>query len=134
MVLTLYKRVFFCYNRKDEIAGDETMETKNGVMTVDTRDCRNMNAVGRAVLYAFASAKAQGVRIVRILHTEQRINQLRPFLRKLQRIGGITFSIEAKNLGQENDPGSLFLRENFEKETADPSFWERDPGVTVVCV
>ena len=110
------------------------METKNGVLTLDTRDCRNMNAVGRAVLYAFASARAQGVRIVRILHTETRINQLRPFLRNLQKNGGITFSIEAKNLGQENDPGSLFLRENFEKETSDPAFWRPDPTVTVVCV
>ena len=110
------------------------METKNGVMTLDTRDGQTMKAVGRAVLYAFASAKAQGVRIVRILHTEPRINQLRPFLRNLQRRGAITFSIEAKNLGQENDPGSLFLRENFEKETSDPAFWKPDPEVTVVCV
>ncbi len=53
----------------------------------------------------------------------------------LLRKGEIRLFVEGKNLGEEDDPGSLYLKANFEAETsADPAFWDKDGGVTVVCI
>jgi len=104
------------------------------IRLVDTRECRNLKSVERTVLFTLATARAEGRHIVKIRHTDGRIVQLRPFLRSLLRRGEIRLFIEGTKLGDEDDPGSLYLLANFAAETADPAFWERDAGVTVVCV
>lgn len=110
------------------------MEACAPIRWADTRECRNVKSVERTVLFALASARAEGGHIVKIRHAERRIVQLRPFLRSLLRKGEIRLYIEGSKLGDEDDPGSLYLMANFAGETADPAFWEKDPGVTVVCV
>lgn len=110
------------------------MEENAAIRWVDTRDCRNVKSVEKAILFALASARAEGCHIVKIRHGERRIVQLRPFLRTLLRRGEIRLFIEGTNLGDENDPGSLYLMANFARETADSAFFERDAGITVVCV
>ena len=104
------------------------------VRWVDTCDCRNLKSVERTGLFALASARAEGCHIVKIRHGDRRIVQLRPFLRTLLRRGEIRLFIEGTKLGEDDDPGSLYLRANFAAETSAPAFWEKDPGVTVVCI
>lgn len=110
------------------------MEKRETVRSVDTRECRNVKSVEKAILFALASARAEGAHIVKIRHGERRIAQLRPFLRTLLRRGEIRLFIEGEKLGDENDPGSLYLMANFPHETADPAFFERSTEITVVCV
>ena len=110
------------------------MEEFASVRTVDTRECRNLKSVERTVLFALASARADGRHVVKILHGDRSVVKLRTFLRTLLKKGEILLFIEGTKLGDENDPGSLYLMANFRSETVDPLFWERDPGATVVCV
>ena len=104
------------------------------VRQVDVSECRNLKSVERAVLFALASARADGRHIVKITHGDKRVAQIRTFLRSLLRRGEIRLFIEGTKLGDDDDPGSLYLKANFEKETSDPAFWERSRDVTVVCV
>lgn len=110
------------------------MEKSASVRTVDVSECRNMASVERTVLFALASARAGGSHIVKILHGDRRIPQIRTFLRALLKKGEILLLVSGIKLGDESDPGSLYLMANFARETADPAFWEKDAGVTVVCV
>ena len=110
------------------------MEEIAPVREIDVRECRNLASVERNVLFALASARAEGTHIVKILHGDRRIPQIRTFLRSLQKKGEILLLIAGTKLGDEEDPGSLYLMANYPKETEDPAFWERDYGVTVVCV
>lgn len=110
------------------------MEKIAPIRSADTRECRNVRSVERTVLFALASAKAEGLHVLKIRHAERRIVQLRPFLRSLLRKGEIRLFIEGSKLGDEDDPGSLYLMANFAGETADPAFWVKDPEVTVVCI
>lgn len=111
------------------------MENSAPIRWVDTCDCRNLKSVERTVLFALASARADGCHIVKIRHGDRRITQLRTFMHTLLRKGEIRLFVEGKNLGEEDDPGSLYLKANFEAETsADPAFWDKDGGVTVVCI
>ena len=104
------------------------------VRLVDTRECKNVRQVEKAILFALASARADGRHIVKILHQERRMAQLRPFFRTLLRRGEIRLFIEGENLGNENDAGSLYLMANFASETSDPAFFEKSAEVTVLCV
>lgn len=110
------------------------MEGTVPIRWADARECRNMKSVEKTVLFALAAARAEGCHIVKIRHGERRIVQLRPFLRTLLRRGEIRLFIEGTKLGDENDPGSLYLMANFSAETADPDFWEKSAEITVVCV
>ena len=110
------------------------MEENAAIRLVDTRECRNVKSVEKAILFALASARADGSHIVKILHGDRRIPQIRTFLRTLQKKGEIRLLIPGTKLGDEGDPGSLYLMANFARETDDPAFWEKDSGVTVVCV
>ena len=110
------------------------MEKSAAIRTVGVSECRNMASVERTVLFALASARADGSHIVKILHGDRRIPQIRTFLRTLQKKGEIRLLIPGTKLGDEGDPGSLYLMANFARETDDPAFWEKDFGVTVVCV
>ena len=111
------------------------MEKNAPIRWVETGDCRNLKSVERTVLFALASARAEGCHIVKIRHGARNVAQLKTFMRTLLRRGEIRLYIEGKNLGEEDDPGSLYLRANFGAETsADPAFWAKDPGVTVVCI
>ena len=104
------------------------------VRQVDVTECRNLKSVERTVLFALASARAEGSHIVKIAHGDKRVAQIRTFLRSLLRRGEIRLVIEGAKLGDDDDLGSLYLKANFEKETSDPAFWERSPMITVVCV
>lgn len=110
------------------------MEENAAIRWVDARECRNVKAVEKAILFAIASARAEGRHIVKIRHGERRTAQLRPFFRTLLRRGEIRLYIEGTKLGDENDPGSLYLMANFARETSDPAFFEQDAEITVVCV
>ncbi|MBO4284189.1 MAG: hypothetical protein J5958_06165 [Clostridia bacterium] len=110
------------------------MEECAPIRSVDTRECRNVKSVEKAILFALASARAEGSHIVKIRHGERRIVQLRPFLRALLRKGEIRLYIEGTKLGDENDPGTLYLMANFASETADPDFFTKSAEITVVCV
>ena len=111
------------------------MEENAAIRLVDTRECRNVKSVEKAILFALASARAEGCRIVKIRHGDRNVAQLKTFMRTLLRRGEIRLFIEGRNLGEDDDPGSLYLKANFGAETsADPAFWDKDPGVTVVCI
>lgn len=110
------------------------MEKSAVIRTVDVSECRNLASVERMVLFALASARAEGAHIVKILHGDRRVPQIRTFLRTLLKRGEILLLVAGTKLGDEDDPGSLYLMANFARETDDPAFWERDAGVTVVCV
>lgn len=114
--------------------GGITVADNASVRQVDVRECRNLKSVERTVLFALASAVAEGRHIVKITHGDKRVAQIRTFLRSLLRRGEIRLFIEGTKLGDDDDPGSLYLRANFGSETSDASFWERGLGVTVVCV
>ena len=110
------------------------MEEYAPIRETDVRDCRNLKSVERTVLFALASAVAEGKHIVKIRHGDKRIAQIRAFLRSLLRKGEIRLLIEGSKLGDDDDVGSLYLKANFEMETSDPAFWETDREVTVVCI
>ena len=110
------------------------MEQYAPIRETDVRDCRNLKSVERTVLFALASARAEGNHVVKIRHGDKRVTQIRSFLRSLLRKGEIRLLIEGAKLGDEDDQGSLYLKANFARETSDPAFWEPDGEVTVVSV
>lgn len=101
--------------------------------TVDlSLDCGDLGAAERKLLFAVASVRAEGGRLLKVCH-EGFTSPIRRLLRIWQKEHRISFFVAGESLGG-SEAGSVYLTEMFPIVTEDADYLKKNADVTVLCL
>jgi hypothetical protein len=101
--------------------------------TVDlSLDCEDLSAAERKLLFAIASVRAAGGRLLKVCHAGF-TSPIRRLLRVWQKEHKISFFVAGESLGG-GEAGSVYLTEMFPIVTEDPDYPKKNADVTVLCL
>ena len=104
-----------------------------GIDTVDlSKDCEDLRAAQRKLLFAMASVRAAGGRILKVCHAGY-TSPIRRLLRVWQKEHKISFFVAGEGLGG-GDAGAVYLAEMFPAVTEDPDYARKDPDLSILCL
>ena len=104
-----------------------------GLDTVDLRkDCEDLFAAQRKLLFAIAAVRAAGGRLLKVSH-EGYTSPIRRLLRVWQKEHKISFFVSGESLGG-SEAGAVYLAEMFPIVTEDKDYSKKNPDVTILCL
>lgn len=107
--------------------GSEKLETVDLAL-----DCGDLRAAERKLLFAVASVRAAGGRLLKISHVGF-TSPVRRLLRVWQKEHKISFFVAGESLGS-HEAGAVYLREMFPVVTEDPDHAKGNPDVSILCL
>lgn len=101
--------------------------------TVDlSQDCEDLGAAERKLLFAMASVRAVGGRLLKVCH-EGFTSPIRRLLRVWQKEHKISFFVAGESLGG-SEAGAVYLAEMFPIVTSDADYVKRNADVSILCL
>ncbi len=95
-------------------------------------DCTDLGAAERELLFAVASVRAAGGRLLKVCHRGF-TSPIRRLLRIWQKEHRISFFVAGESLGGA-EAGATYLAEMFPIVTKDADYPKKNPDVTILCL
>lgn len=95
-------------------------------------DCKDLFAAERKLLFAIATVRAAGGRLLKVSHMGY-TSPIRRLLRVWQKEHKISFFVAGESLGS-SEAGAVYLAEMFPIVTGDKDYKAKNPDVTVLCL
>ena len=95
-------------------------------------DCEDVGAAERKLLFAVASVRASGGRLLKVCHSGF-TSPIRRLLRVWQKEHKISFFVAGESLGG-SEAGSVYLSEMFPIVKQDPDYPKKNVDISILCL